>query len=208
VVDVIEIYVYWYAGRSKSQVAASLGLDRKTVRKYLGLAEAAGISPGGPPMSEADWAKLTPVGETLHAQRVGQMDVCPGRLQGVGCPVPAVGGLQDHVGAASGLLDLQAECHRVVQDAHRTEPDAVLGLPHLHEPPAMQVDTNVLMSVARVLRRSVCLRSGRHRWSTSCFCHTGDRRGPCPAVTPARDLLTRSAYVSRLRQPSFSDDGM
>ncbi|MFE4518270.1 IS21 family transposase, partial [Kitasatospora sp. NPDC056783] len=57
-VDIIEIYVHWYAGRSKSQLGASLGVDRKTVRKYLAPAEAAGITPGGPPMSEADWAKL------------------------------------------------------------------------------------------------------------------------------------------------------
>ncbi|MGW8501557.1 IS21 family transposase [Streptomyces sp. CLCI03] len=57
-VDIIEIYVHWYAGRSKSQVGASLGLDRKTVRKYLRPAEQAGITPGGPPMGEADWAKL------------------------------------------------------------------------------------------------------------------------------------------------------
>ncbi|MFB8035501.1 hypothetical protein ACFC5Z_21625 [Streptomyces sp. NPDC056004] len=57
-VDITEIYVHWYAGRSKSELAASLGVDRKTVRKYLAPAEAAGISPGGPPMSEADWTKL------------------------------------------------------------------------------------------------------------------------------------------------------
>jgi hypothetical protein len=31
------------------------GVDRKTVRKYLAPAEAAGIIPGGPPMCEADW---------------------------------------------------------------------------------------------------------------------------------------------------------
>ncbi|MFE9601611.1 IS21 family transposase [Streptomyces hokutonensis] len=57
-VDLTEIYVHWYAGRSKRGLAASLGVDRKTVRKYLRPAEAAGIVPGGPPMSEADWAKL------------------------------------------------------------------------------------------------------------------------------------------------------
>ncbi|UUU36751.1 hypothetical protein JIX56_46990 [Streptomyces sp. CA-210063] len=57
-VDIVEIYVHWYAGRSKSQVATSLGVDRKTIRKYLAPAEAAGMTPGGPPMSEADWAKL------------------------------------------------------------------------------------------------------------------------------------------------------
>ncbi|MBX9399564.1 hypothetical protein K4749_40125 [Streptomyces sp. TRM72054] len=58
VADIVEIYVNWYAGRSKSQLAASLGLDRKTIRKYLAPAEAARITPGGPPMSETDWAKL------------------------------------------------------------------------------------------------------------------------------------------------------
>lgn len=57
-VDIVEIYVHWYAGRSKSQLATSLGVDRKTIRKYLAPAEAAGMTPGGPPMSEADWAKL------------------------------------------------------------------------------------------------------------------------------------------------------
>ena len=51
VVDIVEIYVHWYAGRSKGQVSASLGVDQKTVRKYLAPAEAAGITPGGPPMS-------------------------------------------------------------------------------------------------------------------------------------------------------------
>ncbi len=57
-VNIAEIYVHWYAGRSKSELAASLGVDRKTVRKYLAPAEASGISPGGPPMSESDWSKL------------------------------------------------------------------------------------------------------------------------------------------------------
>ncbi|MBP2400752.1 IS21 family transposase [Streptomyces syringium] len=57
-VDITEIYVHWYAGRSKSELATSLGVDRKTVRKYLAPAEAAGITPGGPPRSQADWARL------------------------------------------------------------------------------------------------------------------------------------------------------
>lgn len=58
-VDLIEIYVHWFAGRSKSEIAASLGVDRGTLRKYLAPAEAAGIAPGGPPMLvEADWRRL------------------------------------------------------------------------------------------------------------------------------------------------------
>jgi len=55
-IDLIEIYVHWYAGRSQAQIADSLGLDRKTVRKYLGPVTAAGLVPGGPPvMTEMDW---------------------------------------------------------------------------------------------------------------------------------------------------------
>jgi hypothetical protein len=58
VVDIVEIYVHWYAGRSKGAVATSLGVDRKTLRNYPRPAEQAGIAPGGPPMSREDWAKL------------------------------------------------------------------------------------------------------------------------------------------------------
>jgi hypothetical protein len=42
-------------GRSKNQTAESLGLDRKTVRKYLAPAQAEGLVPGGPPVSTAEW---------------------------------------------------------------------------------------------------------------------------------------------------------
>jgi transposase len=58
VVDVTEIFIHWYAGRSISEVAVSLGVDRKTIRKYLAPAVAAGITPGGPAMSRQDWAGL------------------------------------------------------------------------------------------------------------------------------------------------------
>jgi hypothetical protein len=33
VVDVTEILIHWYAGRSLSEVSDSLGVDRKTIRK-------------------------------------------------------------------------------------------------------------------------------------------------------------------------------
>ena len=34
VIDVIEILTHWYAGRSQNELATSLGVDRKTLRKY------------------------------------------------------------------------------------------------------------------------------------------------------------------------------
>lgn len=57
-IDIVEILIHWYAGRSQHELAASLGVDRKTIRKYLAPAVAAGLAPGGPPMGEADWRKL------------------------------------------------------------------------------------------------------------------------------------------------------
>jgi transposase len=58
VVDVTEIFIHWYAGRSISEVSVSLGVDRKTIRKYLAPAVAAGLAPGGPAMAQQDWAAL------------------------------------------------------------------------------------------------------------------------------------------------------
>ncbi|HEX9890990.1 MAG TPA: IS21 family transposase [Actinomycetota bacterium] len=56
VIDVTEILTHWYAGRPKAEVARSLGVDRKTVRKYIAAAEAAGLVPGGPPIAPEEWA--------------------------------------------------------------------------------------------------------------------------------------------------------
>ena len=47
VIDICEIFAHWHAGRSKNEIAGSLGLSRNTVRKYLAAAEAAGMAPGG-----------------------------------------------------------------------------------------------------------------------------------------------------------------
>jgi transposase len=58
VVDVTEILIHWHAGRSISEVSTSLDVDRKTIRKYLAPAVAAGLTPGGPPLVQAEWAAL------------------------------------------------------------------------------------------------------------------------------------------------------
>ena len=57
-IDVVEILQHWHAGRPKTVVAASLGVDPKTVRKYVAPAEAAGLVPGGPPLGRAEWSAL------------------------------------------------------------------------------------------------------------------------------------------------------
>jgi transposase len=58
VIDITEILIHWYAGRSQHELAASLELDRKTIRRYVAPAVAAGIVPGGSPRSQAEWAQL------------------------------------------------------------------------------------------------------------------------------------------------------
>ncbi|GIH09778.1 hypothetical protein Rhe02_78450 [Rhizocola hellebori] len=58
VVDVTEILIHWHAGRSISEMSTSLGVDRKTIRKYLAPAIADGLAPGGMAKSPAEWAAL------------------------------------------------------------------------------------------------------------------------------------------------------
>lgn len=58
VIDVVEVLQHWHAGRPKSVVASSLGVDPKTVRKYVAKAEAAGLSPGGAALGRGEWAAL------------------------------------------------------------------------------------------------------------------------------------------------------
>ena len=57
-IDVTEILVHWHAGRSQADIATSLGVDRKTVRKYSAPAIAAGLVPGGAALGEAEWVEL------------------------------------------------------------------------------------------------------------------------------------------------------
>jgi transposase len=56
-VDIAEILTHWYAGRSVKDISASLGVARNTISKYVAPAVLADLRPGGPPISEAEWAE-------------------------------------------------------------------------------------------------------------------------------------------------------
>lgn len=57
-VDVTETLIHWHAGRSQSEIATSLGVDRKTVKTYLMSAIGAGMVPGDEPRTGEAWAGL------------------------------------------------------------------------------------------------------------------------------------------------------
>jgi hypothetical protein len=56
VMEITEILACWHAGRSKNQIASSLGVNRRTISKYVAPAMTAGLHPGGPPLTEGQWA--------------------------------------------------------------------------------------------------------------------------------------------------------
>lgn len=57
-IDIVEVLQHWHAGRPKAVIAESLGVDRKTISKYVAPAEAAGLSPGGAALGRAEWSAL------------------------------------------------------------------------------------------------------------------------------------------------------
>jgi hypothetical protein len=57
VVEVARIMMLWHAGRSTLEVAQSLGVDPKTVRRYTASAGTAGLKPGQPTIDEETWRK-------------------------------------------------------------------------------------------------------------------------------------------------------
>ena len=60
--DIAEILEHWHRGRSIQGVARSLGVDRKTIKKYADLAKAAGFRPkegSGPPEGWPTWVDRT-----------------------------------------------------------------------------------------------------------------------------------------------------
>jgi hypothetical protein len=88
VFDLIELFTHWHAGRSQRQLAESLGIDRKTIAKYLAPAIAESLTPGGEPITEAGWA--------AHAARwfpeladpglrPGRVSKCIAKESGAGC---------------------------------------------------------------------------------------------------------------------------
>ena len=46
VIDIVEVLEHWYSDRLISVMASSLGLDTKTIRKYVVKAKEARIVPG------------------------------------------------------------------------------------------------------------------------------------------------------------------
>jgi hypothetical protein len=56
VIEITRILACWHAGLSKNQISSSLGVNRRTISKYVAPAMADGLQPGGSPLTEDQWA--------------------------------------------------------------------------------------------------------------------------------------------------------
>jgi transposase len=56
--DITEILIHWQAGRPMREIARSLDVDRKTIRKYVGVAASLGYQPGQSVLSSAEWSVI------------------------------------------------------------------------------------------------------------------------------------------------------
>jgi transposase len=56
--DVVAILKLWYSGEPLSRVSLMLGVDRKTVKKYVQPAVSAGLTPGGTALADEQWTGL------------------------------------------------------------------------------------------------------------------------------------------------------
>lgn len=57
-IDVVEILQHWHAGAAEVGCCVERWVDPKTCRKYVAVAEKAGIKPGGAVLSRAEWAVM------------------------------------------------------------------------------------------------------------------------------------------------------
>ena len=73
-------------------------------------------------------------------------------VQHVDGPIPAVGCFEHHLGVGSGLLELQSQRDRIVDDPHRGQLLPGFGLAHDHRPLPMQIYPDELPAVILVHR--------------------------------------------------------
>jgi hypothetical protein len=90
VFDLIELFTHWHAGRSQRQLAESLGIDRKTIAKYLAPAIAELLIPGAEPVTEAGGRRTSPAGFLrslilVCGPRPGRASKCTVTGSGAGC---------------------------------------------------------------------------------------------------------------------------
>jgi transposase len=124
--DIAEIIEHWYTGRSLQAVASSLGVDRKTVRKYGAIARAAGFRPGeGQPPAEGWGAWLdgnypglrdnTRSGPTLDELEPLREEIIQ-LLKDV-CPTTAWRRLRQERGLQASLASFRRYVHRSLSQA-------------------------------------------------------------------------------------------
>ncbi len=178
-IDICEIFVHWHAGRSKNEVAGSLGLSRNTVRKYVAAAESAGMVPGGPAVSQEEWARLA---------REWFPELADTRLRQV--TWPAIGEHRDYIVAQLEAGVTVATIHQRLRD----ERGLAVSVASLRRYVAANLPEEARRSQVRVLSLHPAV-AGERPASPRCAAKTpavaGTRSGSGPtARQPSPDLVT------------------
>jgi hypothetical protein len=181
-----------------------LGLERGAQARQLvavadELSELAGLGRGHPGFWEVAPAEaigelggvalvvLHPPGVPVQTQWMDEVDLGPEFLEQVGRPVPAIGGLQGHLGLLAGPADGLPELPRFARDVGRLEDLAILVHAHHHRAAAVQVDSHVL---SLVFHRSPLPLSAGWFGDPECASHI---RFPSAGGTPADARSPRSS---------------
>src|SRR6266540_6158291 len=78
--EIKEVLRLWCGGAAKKRIAVQLGLDIKTVRRYLRAAQACGVRPGGEAPSEEQTAAMVAALQPGWGRRRGDgWGVCAGQ---------------------------------------------------------------------------------------------------------------------------------
>jgi hypothetical protein len=87
-----------------------------------------------------------PILEGFHPQRMSQMHVGAGRLEGIDRPVPAVGRLEDDLRVDPGTRHHPIQRIDIIGDPDRLQHLTGIGRPNQHRAAPMQIDTHELLT--------------------------------------------------------------
>ena len=192
VIDVTEILVHWYAGRSQSELATSLGVDRKTMRSTWPRRSRPGSCPGGPRDGRGG------LGATLVREWFPEL--VDTRLRQV--TWPAIEAHRDYIAEQLKAGVTKATIHQRLRDEHGL--DGVAGASLKRWVAANLAEEARAGAGHGAARRPP--RRGRRRRSTTASWAAGSTRRPGGGARVWAFVMVLAVLAAHVRAPG-ADDG-